>query len=1013
MRKFSGPILTAACLCAGLAVAAPAVAAPMYPDLTTLPPRDLRFDRADVSQDLHGDLRNVLRFTNTVRNSGAGRLELRSTINPNTRDGAAVQRIYGDTGGFTDTAVGRFYFHAVHNHYHYDDWGRYQLWTKAEYDAWVASGRTNGQPEDIGTKTTSCIMDEEFIATLPTTPYPGVYPSNGCNPDSQGFMIQGLSPGWGDTYDYYRFEQWIDLGQGTLADGAYVLRSVTDPVNKIIESPSKADDSKESPVANEGVTRFSVVGGKIVDSAKPTGTVRINDIAAKTSSTAVTVKVLGRDDVSGVKAFRVSNNGSTWTAAKTYTGSGSSAQALSWNLTDPAYGGTNTDGTKTVYVQFRDGTSQWSDTVTDTILLDRGGGGGGGGGVATPYTTTVMADSPAGYWRLGETSGTTAADFTGSFPGTYSGGPLLGRSSLLPAESNTAVGFDGTNDYVRVANASALSPTAQVSVEAWIRPDTIPAAGSFTSVVTKPEAYSLQFNGPKLEFTVMRNTTRYRTQAAAGAIVAGQTYHVVGSYDGARTHLYVNGTEVASIALTGAVGSSTSALNFGSWSGTTERFTGTIDEVAVYRTALSAARVQAHRSAGVTAPNAAVTAPTDPLATAASSTAIDLSWTDNSSNESEFVVERDTNPQFTAPQTTIVPANTTHLSVPGLNPSTTYYFHVQARNATNASNWSGIAQTTTFAAVATPSGLTATPISASQVNLEWTDSSSNETRFLIKRDTSPSFPSPVTQTTGPGVTSFQDTGLPASTTFYYCVLAQNDTDSSGPSNTATATTEAAPPGSTGYSDAVEADQPVSHWRLGETSGTTAADQRSTNPGTYVNGAVLGQASLLGTEPANKAVSFDGTNDHVRVTNSPSLNLAAPLSLEAWIKPSRLPAAGQFASVLTKAESYALQFNGPRLEFTIMQFGVRQRLQAPLNAVVAGQTYHVVATFDGTTRRLYLNGSEVASGPLSGGPSSSASNVYVGSWGGASEFLAGTVDEPAVYNTVLSAARVLAHYNAGH
>ena len=32
-------------------------------------------------------------------------------------------------------------------------------------------------------------------------------------------MTQGLSAGWGDTYDYYRFEQWIDLGQGTLANG--------------------------------------------------------------------------------------------------------------------------------------------------------------------------------------------------------------------------------------------------------------------------------------------------------------------------------------------------------------------------------------------------------------------------------------------------------------------------------------------------------------------------------------------------------------------------------------------------------------------------------------------------------------------------------------------------------------------------------------------------------------------------------------------------------------------------
>src|SRR5919199_4979033 len=255
MRKFLASILSASCVSACLAAAAPAMAAPLYPDLTTLPPRDLRFDRADVSQDLHGDFHNVLRFTNTVWNNGSGRLELRATINPTTKDGTAYQRVYDDQGGSTDTAVGRFYWHAVHSHYHYDDWGRYQLWTKADYDAWVASGRTNGAPDDIGTKTTSCIMDEEFIKTMPNMPYPGQFPSDGCFPNAQNFMIQGLSPGWGDTYDYYRFEQWIDLGAtGSLADGAYVLRSVTDPTNKIYESPNKADGSKESPVANEGIT---------------------------------------------------------------------------------------------------------------------------------------------------------------------------------------------------------------------------------------------------------------------------------------------------------------------------------------------------------------------------------------------------------------------------------------------------------------------------------------------------------------------------------------------------------------------------------------------------------------------------------------------------------------------------------------------------------------------------------------------------------------------------------------
>jgi hypothetical protein len=99
---------------------------------------------------------------------------VRGQIDPSTLIGPAIQRVYDDAGGYSDYTVGEFEYHPAHDHYHFDHWGRYELWTKAEYDAWVSSGGTTGSPM-LGSKTTSCIIDEEFIRQLPRQPYPPVY----------------------------------------------------------------------------------------------------------------------------------------------------------------------------------------------------------------------------------------------------------------------------------------------------------------------------------------------------------------------------------------------------------------------------------------------------------------------------------------------------------------------------------------------------------------------------------------------------------------------------------------------------------------------------------------------------------------------------------------------------------------------------------------------------------------------------------------------------------------------
>ncbi len=565
----------------------------LYPNLRELAPRNLKLDRTDVSVDGSGVFDNVLRFSNTVYNAGEGPLILNANIDPVTRSGPALQRVMNSDGSFTDYPAGSMYWHAAHQHYHYDGWGKYELWTKSAYDAWIASGRTSGQASLFGVKTTSCILDEEFVASLPATPWPPTY-YGGCLPVTSGLLSMVLSPGWGDTYSYWRAEQWIDMGQTTLTDGQYVLRSVVDPNNQIYESANKADPSREGAVDNEAITPFTIQGGAILDTLAPSGTVSINHVDTVTENSLVSVDVLGRDDVSGVDQFRLSNDGVAWATFPYTSGDGTVPTTVSWDLADTRYGGSAVGGNRVVYAQTHDRSGKWSSTFNDSITFL----------TAPPPPTTgyggvVAADGPVSYWRLAELSGVAAADSIGLNAGAYSpSGVTLGGASLTTEITNTAAVFDGVKGNVSVPSSPGLSLTGAVSVEAWVRPTALPAPGSFASVLTKAESYSLQFNGPQMEFTTIVGPTRRRVQAPAGAIVAGHTYHIVGTYDGGMQRLYINGVQVASGAFSGALNANVTPIILGSWNGTSEFLSGAIDEAAVYAKVLIPDQVANHYAKG-------------------------------------------------------------------------------------------------------------------------------------------------------------------------------------------------------------------------------------------------------------------------------------------------------------------------------------------------------------------------------------------------------------------------------
>jgi serine protease AprX len=199
-------------------------------------------------------------------------------------------------------------------------------------------------------------------------------------------------------------------------------------------------------------------------------------------------------------------------------------------------------------------------------------------------------------------------------------------------------------------------------------------------------------------------------------------------------------------------------------------------------------------------------APSNLTATAISASQINLSWTDNSSNETGFEIERCDGSGCTA-FTSIgqVGADVTAFSNTGLSAGLTFTYRVRAFNTGGSSDYTNTGEATTPSvpvAPASPDSLSATATSVSQIDLAWTDNSSNEDGFAVERCQGAgcgNFAS-IVQLSG-GATSYSDTGRSAGTTYQYRVRAFNAGGSSGYSNTASATTPVPPQSHIGNLDA--------------------------------------------------------------------------------------------------------------------------------------------------------------------------------------------------------------------
>lgn len=220
-----------------------------------------------------------------------------------------------------------------------------------------------------------------------------------------------------------------------------------------------------------------------------------------------------------------------------------------------------------------------------------------------------------------------------------------------------------------------------------------------------------------------------------------------------------------------------------------------------------------------------------------------------------------------------------------------------------------------------------------------------------------------------------------------------------------------------YVDLVKAAGPVAYWRLGETSGEIADDEIGGNDGTYLDGVTLGAPGAISGD-ANTSVSLDRTvRQKVDVAWTEVLNPPV-FTVEIWARVTG--GAGNYRSPLTS------RADGPQRGYIFYaepgntwQFwsgkGDSSGWDSVLGPAVANDKWtHLAASYDGTTKRFYVDGVLAGTSTAAFAPND-ANPLRFGA--GATEgfgdyFFQGEVDEPAVYDKVLSHEEIIRHFLAG-
>jgi hypothetical protein len=300
-----------------------------------------------------------------------------------------------------------------------------------------------------------------------------------------------------------------------------------------------------------------------------------------------------------------------------------------------------------------------------------------------------------------------------------------------------------------------------------------------------------------------------------------------------------------------------------------------------------------------------------------------------------------------------------------------------------------------------PGALTATANGAGRIDLAWQAATDDNSiaGYQVERCQGATCTNFVQLSQAPTGTSMSDTGLLPSTTYRYRVRAADAMGNVGDySNVASATTDDAPPAPAGL---------VAGYTFDAGSGSSLVDVS----GNANNGTISGGTSWT-TGKYGGALSFNGSTGRVSVPASPSLGLSSAMTLMAWIQPTASQS-GWRTIIQRQTDAYFLNASnetGPLRPSGGGTFAGNTSWVTGTTANPVNAWTHVALTYDGAALRLYVNGTQVATGAASGAIQASSNPLWIGGNNPYGEYFQGLIDEARVYNRALTATDIQAAMN---